>query len=58
MLVVSILQPHDGSAVPPPERLIPAAIAVLIAWRTRNVALTLAGGMVSLWICAWVFNYL
>jgi branched-subunit amino acid transport protein len=31
------------------ERLLAGLAAVLIAWRTRSVPLTLAGGMVSLW---------
>jgi branched-subunit amino acid transport protein len=31
------------------ERLIAGVVAALIAWRTRNVPLTLVGGMVMLW---------
>ena len=32
------------------ERLIAGSAAVLIAWRTRSVPLTLVGGMVVLWM--------
>lgn len=31
------------------ERLIAGVVAALIAWRTRNVPLTLVGGMAVLW---------
>ncbi len=31
------------------ERLLAGLVAVLIAWRTRSVLLTLVGGMVVLW---------
>jgi branched-subunit amino acid transport protein len=31
------------------ERLLAGLVAVLIAWRTRSVPLTLVGGMVTLW---------
>jgi branched-subunit amino acid transport protein len=32
------------------ERLLPGLAAVLIAWRTRSVPLTLVGGMATLWV--------
>ncbi len=32
------------------ERLLAGMVAALIAWRTRNVLLTLGGGMATLWI--------
>ena len=32
------------------ERFLAGLAAVLIAWRTRSVPLTLAGGMATLWI--------
>jgi branched-subunit amino acid transport protein len=36
------------------ERLIAGSLAALIAWRTRNVLLTIAAGMAALWILqAW-----
>jgi branched-subunit amino acid transport protein len=31
------------------ERLLAGLVAALIAWRTRNVLLTLGGGMATLW---------
>lgn len=31
------------------ERLLAGLVAVLVAWRTRSVPLTLVGGMVTLW---------
>ena len=32
------------------ERLLAGLVAALIAWRTKNVLLTLGGGMATLWI--------
>jgi len=32
------------------ERLLAGLVAILIAWRTRNVLLTVAIGMVALWL--------
>ena len=32
------------------ERLLAGLVAVLVAWRTRNVLLTVAVGMVVLWV--------
>jgi branched-subunit amino acid transport protein len=32
------------------ERLLAGIAAILIAWRTRSVLLTLVGGMVTLWM--------
>ncbi len=32
------------------ERLVAGLLAILIAWRTRNVLLTVAIGMVALWL--------
>lgn len=31
------------------ERLLAGAIAIVVAWRTRNVLLTIAAGMLVLW---------
>jgi branched-subunit amino acid transport protein len=36
-------------------RLIAGLVAVLIAWRTRNVLLTIAAGMAALWVLQWLF---
>lgn len=33
--------------------LLAAALAALIAWRSRNMLLTIAGGMVALWSLTW-----
>ncbi len=32
------------------ERLLAAVLAGLVAWRTGNILLTIAGGMVALWL--------
>jgi branched-subunit amino acid transport protein len=32
------------------ERVLAGLVAVLIAWRTRNVLFTLGGGMATLWV--------
>ncbi len=42
---------RDGAVDPSPAnpRLVAGAIAAAIAWRTRNVPLTIAAGMVVLW---------
>jgi branched-subunit amino acid transport protein len=43
---------YDSGALevsPGNERLLAGLVAVLIAWRTRSVLLTLVGGMATLW---------
>ncbi len=35
-------------------RLIAGIAGGLIAWRTRNVLLTIAGGMIVLWLLQWI----
>jgi branched-subunit amino acid transport protein len=37
-------------------RLPAGIIAVIVAWRTRNIALTLACGMGALWLLQWVIS--
>lgn len=37
-------------------RLIAGALAVVVAWRTRNIALTLVVGMVALWLLQFVLH--
>jgi len=32
------------------ERMIAGALAAVVAWRTRNMLLTISAGMISLWI--------
>lgn len=36
-------------------RLMAGLIAAVVAWRTRNILLTIAVGMVSLWLWQWLF---
>ncbi len=40
---------HLGNA-----RLFAAIIAAVVAWRSRNMLLTIAAGMVSVWVLQWV----
>jgi branched-subunit amino acid transport protein len=47
IVVPSLLRPHDHVDLASPE-LSAGAVAALVAWRTRNTALTLAVGMVLL----------
>lgn len=37
-------------------RIVAAAIAILVAWRSRNVLLTIVVGMVILWLQQYVFG--
>ncbi|HVU70778.1 MAG TPA: AzlD domain-containing protein [Ktedonobacteraceae bacterium] len=39
-------------------RWIAGLLAVLVAWRTRNVLLTIAVGMVALWLLQWGLSWL
>ena len=50
-VVVPLLLYHDGAldVSVGNERLLAGLIAGLIAWRTRNVLLTIGGGMAALW---------
>lgn len=41
---------RDGSMVLLDERTVAAAVAAVIAWRTRNLLLTIVAGMAALWI--------
>ena len=34
-------------------KLVAAALAALIAWRTKSTGATMAGGMVTLWLAQW-----
>lgn len=36
------------------ERLLAGLVAVLVAWRTRNVLMTVGVGMVVLWVLQWL----
>lgn len=37
-------------------RLLAGLLAALMAWRTRNVLITIASGMLALWILQWVWG--
>ena len=37
-------------------RLLAGIIAIVVAWRTRNIALTLASGMGALWALLWLLS--
>ena len=36
------------------HRVLAAAIAVVVAWRTKSVVVTLVAGMLSLWFANWI----
>jgi len=44
----------SGSGLDP--RLLAAGIAVLIAWRSRSMLMTIAGGMMALWLGRWLLG--
>lgn len=37
-------------------RLLAGLLAIAVAWRTRNVLLTIAIGMVTLWLLQWLIH--
>jgi branched-subunit amino acid transport protein len=37
------------------QRLLAGLLAIFIAWRTRNALLTIASGMLALWLLQWIF---
>lgn len=47
---------HDGAIFLSPMnlRLIAGVIAIVVAWRTKNTLLTIAVGMVALWVLQWL----
>ena len=47
-LVVPALLRHDGDLDVTPPRFLAGGLAGLVAWRTRNVAITLVVGMAAL----------
>lgn len=50
-----ILAPDQSLAVSPSNlRLYAAAVAALVAWRTRNILATIVAGMAVLWLLDWV----
>lgn len=51
LVVPSVLLHKNGvTAFAGWERLMAALIAVLVAWKTKNVLATIASGMIALWI--------
>ncbi len=44
----------DNLVITTQPRLYAGLAAALIAWRTRNVMFTIAGGMLSLWLVQWL----
>ena len=53
-LAVSAVTQHGSAAIE--LRLIAAAVAVFVSWRTRNAAAAMVAGMLVLWISPWTFN--
>jgi branched-subunit amino acid transport protein len=55
-IVASEVFVRDGAPdlSPGSPRLLAGAAAALVAWRTRNVLLTIAVGMAALWAAQWV----
>ena len=47
---------RDGAIFLSPmnARLIAGVIAILVAWRTKNTLLTIAVGMIALWVLQWI----
>lgn len=58
-LVVPDLIGHAGTVNLSPEnaRLLAGLVAFLLAWRTRRVAPTLVGGMLTLWLLSFLFTH-
>lgn len=51
---VVLLDGEPALVAPLNPRLVAAVIATFVAWKTRNVLLTIAGGMSVLWIVQWI----
>lgn len=55
IVFMEVLQPAGRLDVSPGNaRLVAGIAAIIIAYRTRNVLLTIAGGMLILWILQWL----
>lgn len=52
IIFLEVLRPGGVLALSPLEniRLISAALAVIVAWRTKKILPTIAVGMISLWV--------
>ena len=44
----------DQHIVPDSPRLIAGLLAAVVAWRSANILLTIATGMVALWVLQWI----
>lgn len=55
LVAPAILIPQ-GAQIPtlPNDRLLPGLIAGLVAWKSKNILLTIAAGMAALWVEQWV----
>jgi len=50
LIVPAVLLHKNGSTTwAEPERVIAALVAVLVAWKTKNIMATIASGMMVLW---------
>jgi|SRR5258708_1828768 branched-subunit amino acid transport protein len=47
---------HVLDLSPSNPRWIAGILAGVVAWRTRNVLVTIVGGMVALWVLQWVLR--
>ncbi len=54
-LVIPALFYTDGAFSPGSLKVPAGLIAAPVAWRTRNILLTIAAGMGSLWLLRWLF---
>lgn len=52
--LMTVQQPSSFSLVNP--RLLAGVLAVVVAYRTRNVFLTILAGMVMFWLLHWVLS--
>src|SRR5690554_3534533 len=54
--VPALLEPSGNAIGSVDLRLLAGVAAAAVAWRTRNVTLTFAVGMVVLWLLTWAFT--
>ena len=54
-LVCPALLLMQGRMALPPEntRMMAGALAMIVAWKTKNITLTIASGMGALWLIEW-----
>ena len=57
LIVPAVLRPAGSLEISPGNlRLLAAAAAALVAWRTKNTVLTIGAGMAALWILQWALR--